>query len=73
MSIAAVSVFRGGTGRETRSVEPEVYCQLITSRRQLIRDDDLERGERGLYDPESRIRFVVEEDRLWEVSTHTQA
>jgi len=55
----------------TRYVEPETCFRLITSRITLERSDDKERGLLGLFDRETRVRFVVEEQkvlRLWEVT-----
>jgi hypothetical protein len=49
---------------ETESIAADVYCELLTSRRTLLRSDDRARGIRGLWDPESGVRYVVEESRL---------
>ena len=49
---------------ETRFVEVDVYCGLITSRCRLVRMDDPARGLRGVFDPDTRICYVVEERKL---------
>ncbi len=51
-------------GMETRFVEVDVYCRLITSRCRLVRMDDPARGLRGVFDLDARIRYVVEERNL---------
>ena len=37
------------------------YCRLVTSRRRLWRLDDPANGLRGLYDPRTRIRYVIDD------------
>jgi hypothetical protein len=49
---------------ETESIAAEVYCELLTSRRELLRSDDDALGIRGLWDPKSGIRYVVEDSKL---------
>jgi hypothetical protein len=49
---------------ETRFVEADVYCRLVTSRRCLVRMDDHARGLRGVFDPKTCVHFVVEERKL---------
>ena len=49
---------------ETRFVEADVYCRLVTSRRCLVRMDDHARGLRGVFDPSTRVHYVVEERKL---------
>ena len=49
---------------ETQFVEADVYCRLVTSRRFLERRDDLERGLRGVFDPDAGVLYVVEERKL---------
>lgn len=49
---------------EIRFVEADVYCRLVTSRRSLERLDDLERGLRGVFDPDTCVHYVVEERKL---------
>ena len=51
-------------GTETRFVEADVYCRLITSRRCLVRMDDHARGLRGVFDPNTHVHYVVEERKL---------
>ena len=51
-------------GIETRFVEADVYCRLVTSRRCLVRMDDHARGLRGVFDPNTCVHFVVEERKL---------
>lgn len=45
-------------------VEPDEYCQLATANRQLIRSDEPAAGIRGILDPESGMRFFIEEEKL---------
>lgn len=52
------------TGIETRFVDPEFYCRLLTSRRCLERMDDHARGLRGVLDPVAHVCYVVEERKL---------
>ncbi len=59
--------------RDTQFVEPETYFRLITSRGTLERSDDKEQGLLGLFDRETRVRFVVEERKvlkMWDVTSH---
>jgi hypothetical protein len=51
-------------GMETRFVDAEVYCRLLTSRRCLVRMDDHARGLRGVFDPMTCVHYVVEERKL---------
>ena len=51
-------------GMETQFIEPDVYCRLVTSRLRLERMDDRARGLRGVYDPDERVHYVVEERKL---------
>ena len=51
---------------QTQFVEPEAYLHLLTSRRSLERADDPAGGLLGLLDRESRVRFVVEEQQVWQ-------
>jgi hypothetical protein len=53
-----------GQRMETKLIEADIYCQLATSRRTLLRSDDDAQGIRGLYDPESGVRYVCEEWKL---------
>ena len=45
-------------------VEPEEYCRLVVSRRQLERHDDGDRCWRGLRDPDSQMVYYVDETTL---------
>jgi hypothetical protein len=56
--------FCKGHRMEIRVVEADAYCRLVTSRRLLLRSDDHAQGIRGLYDPASGVRYVVEEWKL---------
>jgi hypothetical protein len=63
--MVAKSLLDALTERETQMVEPEAYLRLITSRRRLVRSNDETRGLLGVFDLDSRVRFVVEERKLW--------
>ena len=52
-------------GMETRFVEADAYCRLVTSRRCLVRMDDLARGLRGVFDPIACVYYVIEERKLF--------
>lgn len=54
------------TVEETQSifVDHDQYCELLTSRRQLVRQDDPRKCLRGLLDTESGVCYLIEEDRL---------
>lgn len=45
-------------------VDPQRFCQLAVSNRQLIRADDPHAGLRGLIDQETGTKYVVESQRL---------
>ena len=63
--MSATKTYRAATpGMETRFVEADVYCRLITSRRYLVRMDDHACGLRGVFDPSTRVHYVVEELKL---------
>ena len=49
---------------ETRLVEAEEFCRMMTSNRQLVRVDRPEAMLRGLYDPEQGLQFIVEDEKL---------
>jgi len=51
-------------GMETRYVDADAYCRLLTSRRFLERMDDHARGLRGVVDPVACVRYVVNERTL---------
>lgn len=58
---------RGGVlsaERQTRLVGLEDYCALLTSRRNLERANDPVRGFLGLLDPESGVRYMIDERDL---------
>jgi len=60
------------TGMETRFVDAEVFCRLITARRCLERRDDHQRGLRGVFDPVKGVHYVVEERKLFRVRVSEQ-
>ena len=62
-----------GRRMETKAIGAEVYCELATSRRVLLRSDDDEHGIRGLYDPEAGVRYVVDECTLEKDVPHATA
>ena len=41
------------------------FRRLVISNRQLLRDDDMERNERGLLDPAEQVRYVIDEQHLF--------
>lgn len=49
---------------ETRLVEAEEFCRMMTSNRRLVRVDQPAAMLRGLYDPEQGLQFIVEEEKL---------
>lgn len=49
---------------ETRLVEADEFCRMLTSNRRLVRFDQPEAMLRGLYDVEQGLRFIVEEEKL---------
>ena len=57
-------------GAEERGAKPEFlergqYLELLVSRRQLLRKDDMSRGVRGLYDPTAATWYLIEEAILF--------
>lgn len=52
-------------GTETKFVEADAYCRLLTSRRCLERMDDPVQGLRGVFDPVKGVYYVVEERKLF--------
>jgi len=48
----------------TRFVSPSQFCELLTSRRNLLRSDDRTAQLRGLVDPSIGVRFLVREEDL---------
>ena len=53
---------------ERIKVDAEQFCQMLLSRRQLVRTDDEQRGLVGLLDLQSGQRYWVSEmefDRYW--------
>ena len=50
---------------ECRFVDVDEFHKLAISSRQLIRCDDVEAGLRGLCDPASGARFMIEEEKLY--------
>ena len=49
---------------KTRFVSPAQFCELLISRRNLVRSDDRNAKIRGLIDPSDGIRFLVKEEEL---------
>jgi hypothetical protein len=49
---------------ETRFVDADFFCRLVTSRRCLERMDDHAQGLRGVFDPITCVHYVVEERKL---------
>ena len=45
---------------QSKFVEPSEFLSLMLSRRVLVRSDDMGTGTRGLLDPETGSRFIVE-------------
>jgi hypothetical protein len=48
----------------TRVVSPAKFCELLVSRKILIRSDDRGAKMRGLTDPTLGVRFLVKEEEL---------
>lgn len=51
---------------EFRLIPADEFCEMMVSKRQLIRVDHPELMLRGLLDPEQGLQFVVEEENLRE-------
>ena len=49
---------------DTRFVTPTQFCELLVSRRNLVRSDDRSAKIRGLIDPSIGVRFLVREEEL---------
>jgi hypothetical protein len=49
---------------DTRFVSPTQFCELLVSRRNLLRSDDRGAKLRGLIDPIIGVRFLVHEEEL---------
>jgi len=49
---------------ETRLIEADEFCKMLTSNRRLVRVDQPEALLRGLYDVEQGLSFIVEEEKL---------
>ncbi len=54
------------TAIDERFVDRDEYCQLLVSRKHLSRCDDPFARTCGLLDSETGVRFVIEEDRLFQ-------
>jgi hypothetical protein len=54
---------RGSDG--CRFVERDEFCSLLVSSQKWLRSDDLRLGVRGLLDPKSRVRILIEEEKLF--------
>lgn len=59
-----------GTVVTNHHVDPQQFFELALSTRKLVRDDRSSAGLRGLLDPETGHRFVVEEDKLFDALGH---
>ena len=49
---------------DTQFVSPAQFCELLLSRRNLLRSDDRSAKIRGLIDPTIGVRFLVKEEEL---------
>jgi hypothetical protein len=49
----------------SRHVDRDEFCMLLTCRRKLIRANDRRAGVWGLLDPLTGERFLIEEERLF--------
>lgn len=50
-------------------VERRKFCDLLTSRRKLLRCDDLGSRIRGLFDAENGRRYLIREEDLFPPAT----
>jgi len=50
---------------QSRHVERDEFCMLLTSRRKLVRANDRSAGIWGLVDPQTGERFLIDEKRLF--------
>jgi hypothetical protein len=57
-------------GIEYQHVDPQRFVELALSTRKLLRDDRSSVGLRGLLDPETGRRFVIEEEKLFGALGH---
>jgi hypothetical protein len=65
--------YEAGGRVDHTSIEPDEYCRLVISSRQLERWDDSASRLRGLWDPIDGKWFVVAEDNLQDSSlSHLQ-
>lgn len=51
-------------GERAVYVSPKEFCELAVSHRPLVRIDDAPIGLRGLFDRDTRVRYLVDELRL---------
>lgn len=49
---------------DCRFVGPREYCKLLISTKHLERCDEQMLGIRGVFDPQSGTRFLIEEEEL---------
>lgn len=47
-------------------VDVEEFCNLAVSRRSLVRCDEAESPMRGLFDPQTGIKYLIEEAALFQ-------
>jgi hypothetical protein len=64
--MAVASTSPGKSGLDVQRIRPDLYCELIVSRRALARCDDLKPGMLGLVDCSSGERYVLPERDLIE-------
>lgn len=57
-------------GIKNHHVDPQRFFELALSTRKLLRDDRSSAGLRGLLDPETGHRFVIEEEKLFGAVGH---
>lgn len=53
-------------GENCKFVDVEEFCNLAVSRRNLIRCDETEIPVRGLLDPQTGVRYLIEEADLFQ-------
>lgn len=56
---------------DRRFIDAERFCELLVSTRHLIRADDSAAGLRGLLEPTTGIRFMIEEQHLRNFSAYS--
>jgi hypothetical protein len=48
-----------------RFVERDEYCRLLVSFTKFVRSDEIAVGVRGLLDPRTHFRLLIEEEKLF--------